>query len=610
MSDFYAVHDSQNSKYREPFGAVKAASKVSLRIETEYCDEVILKIIEFDGSQREISMVRLADNQERYLYGIEIIPETTGILDYFFIIKRGGNLFYYGNNEELLGGRGKVFVNDPKAYQVTVYSEFEVPSWYKEGIIYQIMVDRFNNGNERGIISNPKKNSFNYGNWYDEPMYIRDKEGKVARWDFFGGNLEGVIKKLPHIKSLGVTIIYFNPIFEAPSNHKYDTADYKSIDPMFGDEEKFRELCSKAEELGIKVILDGVFSHTGADSIYFNRYGNYNNWGAYESKDSPYYKWYSFEEYPDKYDCWWGFENQPNVNELEQSYIDFIIKDDDSVISKWMKNGVSGWRLDVADELPDEFIRLLKEKIKQINKNSVLIGEVWEDASNKISYGNRRRYFFGEELDSVTNYPLRDMIISFLKGNISSETFKKRFMSLKENYPRENFYSAMNIIGTHDTERILTMFGDRENSESLLKLSTALQMTLPGVPLIYYGDEAGLRGGKDPENRKAYPWESENTDILNWYKKITSLRSDLEVLKKGEIDFVDTEGGLLCYIRSYDKEQLVVIANREGREIDVSTKLEKGAYKNLLDGQEVVFSQDACNIILRPYEIKLLSRCS
>jgi cyclomaltodextrinase / maltogenic alpha-amylase / neopullulanase len=607
MNSFYAFHDSQDLKYRYPFGAVTSASKVTIIIEAEYCQEAVLKLIQYNGEESSVTMTKVGETYERHLYKAEILTEKTGLINYYFVFKRDGETFYYGNNEEMLGGLGKIYSDNPKPYQITVYKEVKVPAWYKEGIIYQIFVDRFCNGNPQGIISNPKKNSFIYGQWSDDPMYIKDSDGKVLRWDFFGGNLEGVIKKLPYIKSFGVTAIYLNPIFEAVSNHKYDAGDYKKIDPMFGDEEKFKELCRKAEELDMKIILDGVFSHTGADSVYFNKYGNYNSLGAYQSQESPYFNWYNFKEYPDKYDCWWGFEIQPNINELEESFTNYIIKDEDSVINKWMKAGAYGWRLDVADELPDEFISILKSRIKEINKDSVLIGEVWEDASNKVSYEVKRKYFFGDELDSVTNYPFRDTTIQFLKGNISSEQFKRRLMSLKENYPEENFFASMNLLGTHDTERILTMFGENDNAVKLLKLAVAIQMCLPGVPLIYYGDEAGLVGGRDPENRKTYPWGKENMLIQDWYKMLTGFRSRLSILKKGNIEFIPSKEDVLCFKRSIGNEVLYVLVNRGDKTIPVNIDISQGNYEELIDTVKVRIShEDSSNLELEPYGVKIL----
>ena len=508
------------------------------------------------------------DTVNSWVYENEIDTSNCfGLIYYYFRVNYCGRNILYGNNIESLGGEGQTYFNDPKSYQITIYSNEKVPNWYKKGIIYQIFVDRFFNGNKEGKVLNPKKNTFIYGKWDDDPMYIKDEQGNIVRWDFYGGNLLGVKKKLKYIKSLGVSTIYLNPIFDSPSCHKYDTGDYEKIDPMFGDEEIFKELCSEAEDLGMRIILDGVFSHTGSDSKYFNKFGNYDSLGAYQSLESPYYRWYRFNDYPKLYEAWWGFSNMPNVDELNPSYLDYIIRNNNSIIEKWLKLGASGWRLDVADELPDEFIKILKKKLKEVKAEGVLIGEVWEDASNKYSYNRRREYLFGSELDSVTNYPLRQIILDLVRNYIGNRYFIKKYMSLKENYPKEYFYSTMNILGNHDTERVLTILN---NNISLLKLAVVIQMTLPGVPLIYYGDEAGLTGGKDPYNRKAYPWGKENKDILNFYTKISNIRASEEALKSGEIKFLDFNNEVLGYERLIGNEKIVVVVNTMEKKENIS----------------------------------------
>lgn len=591
----YIMHDSQNTWFRNPFGAVETGKDITLKIEGDNLDEVYLNLIYPSGDNRSVRM----DKKQKVQYPNTFIFSSTinagdkrGLIFYSFTIKQYGRVFFYGNNQEVLGGKGKTYNNNPISYQITVYSECEAPDWYKEGVVYQIFVDRFFNGNECCKIENAKKNSFIYATWDDRPMYIKNNDGSIVRWDFYGGNLLGVIKKVGYLHELGVTAIYFNPIFEASSSHRYDTGDYKKIDPMFGDEEIFKKLCAEAAKLGIHIILDGVFSHTGSDSIYFNKYGNYPSVGAYQSKESPYYDWYQFSYYPDKYECWWGIGNQPNVNELVPSYLNYIIYDENSVINKWMNLGADGWRLDVADELPDKFIKELKKEMKKNKKDSVLIGEVWEDASNKVSYGYRREYLYGDELDSTMNYPFRDDVIGFLVGSISSEMFKRKIMSLKENYPRENFYSMMNMLGTHDTERILTVFQNnrsRQDAVKLLKIAAALQMTLPGVPHIYYGDEAGVTGGKDPDNRSTYPWGREDDDILSYYKKILKVRTNSDCLKKGELKFFDTDYDVIAFERSYKDEKVITILNRNlmsGK--DVYINIQDGVYENMMTKSKVI----------------------
>lgn len=585
MGKAYIYHDSQNAFYREPFGAVSVGSKVSLSLECKECGEVFIEVIKFDGSRYSIPMSIKERRNECIVYkGIIDTTDSLGIINYYFKYIKAGFTKYYGNNDEGLGGEGKIYYDFPNYYQITVYEDNKIPNWYKEGIIYQIFVDRFFNGNKDGVILNKKKNSFIYGNWYDEPMYIRDNNGNIKRWDFYGGNLRGVIEKLDYIKSLGVNIIYMNPIFDAVSCHKYDTGDYENIDKMYGTNSDFKELCKKAEEKGIRIILDGVFSHTGSDSRYFNKYGNYGELGAYESKYSKYYKWYRFYDYPNSYECWWGFENQPNVEELEKTYSDYIVNSENSIIAKWLRLGASGWRLDVADELPDEFIQMIKERMKSEKEDSVLIGEVWEDASNKVSYSKRRKYLLGNELDSVTNYPYRNIISDFLNEKISSQDFYKVIMSIKENYPRENFYANMNLLGNHDTERILTVLKENLNK---LKLALCLQMTLPGVPLIYYGDEAGLLGNKDPENRKTYPWGRENKKVLSYYSFFGNFRKNEEVLRKGDFYiFKDTPEDVIAFKRVYKEKEMIILVNRSNSSKTLTLKGEGEVYKDRFSNEE------------------------
>ena len=583
MDDIQIFHDSQNSDLRQPFGAVSIGTKVKIRLWTSKKCLAYINLINFYNNQIEIQMNEIgwSNSINNWIYEIEVDTHNSiGLIYYYFRVNYYGQDIIYGNNIEALGGIGQVYFNEPVSYQITVYSKNNVPDWYKQGIIYQIFVDRFFNGQEEGKVLKPKKNTFIYGYWDDNPMYIKDMDGNIVRWDFYGGNLLGVKKKLEYIKSLGVSVIYFNPIFDSPSCHKYDTGDYEKIDPMFGDEEIFKDLCNESEKIGIKIILDGVFSHTGSDSKYFNKFGNYNSLGAYQSLQSPYYRWYRFNDYPDLYEAWWGFSNMPNIDELNPSYLDYIIRDDNSIVEKWIRLGASGWRLDVADELPDEFIKILKKKLKEVDKDSVLIGEVWEDASNKVSYSRKREYLFGNELDSVTNYPLRQIILDLVRNYIGNKSFIRRYLSLKENYPKEYFYSTMNMLGNHDTERVLTMLN---NSVELLKEAVAIQMTLPGVPLIYYGDEAGLTGGKDPSNRKSYPWGKENDEILEFYKTITAIRVAEDALKIGEIKFLDFNNGVLGYERFIDKDRIIILVNTLEKEERISLSNIEGRVVDLLD---------------------------
>lgn len=605
MEDLFIIHDSHDIKFRNPFGAVQIGTKIKLRLISNKNIKAYVNLVNFYNNQLQLEMKseHLADNN--FAYEIEIdTQELLGVNYYYFKINSNDHYMYYGNNEDSLGGVGDIYSFNPRYYQITVYNHQYIPEWYRGGIIYQILVDRFCNGNDEGKVLNPKKNSFIYGDWYDEPMYVKDSNGGVVRWDFYGGNLLGVLKKLPYIKSLGVNIIYFNPIFESPSCHRYDTGDYEKIDSMVGSNEDFKSLCEEAKKLGIKVILDGVFSHTGSDSKYFNKVGSYEEVGAYQSLNSPYYSWYKFYDYPNSYECWWGFSNMPNVDELNPSYLNYMVKGENAIVKKWIDLGASGWRLDVADELPDEFIKQLRQSMKEAKEDSVLIGEVWEDASNKISYSRKREYLFGYELDSVTNYPLRQMIIDFTNGNINSEYFIKRYMKILENYPKDIFYSTMNMLGNHDTERILTILN---NNILLLKIAVLLQMTLPGVPLIYYGDEAGLKGFKDPENRKAYPWGNEDEKVLSVYKTLANLRASEDILKFGEIKFRYSKNNILCFDRYSNEGRIIVIISSSAKSEVYKISGINGKFKNLIDEMEIYnIEEDYIEIKLKSNECKVL----
>ncbi len=564
-------------KNKAPFGAIKINQGVRISVEAnENYNLINIKwiILKDDNKVGEVDLVK---ESKKYYQGQFNEFNETGLYFYYFevdIDENGNNkkLFYGKNHED--GNVCEYLYEELNKYQITVHEDFEIPSWYKEGIMYNIFVDRFNNGNRNKKPSNPKKNSFIYSNWSDTPMYIKDTNGEIIRWDFHGGNLRGIIDKLPYLSKIGVSIIYLSPIFESSSNHKYTTGDYKTIDPMFGDEEILKELIEKAKKRGINIILDGVFSHTGADSKYFNKFGNYDELGAYQSKDSKYSSWYTFNEFPDDYKCWWGIKDLPNVNELDKNYMDYIIYDEDSVINKWTSMGIKGWRLDVADELPTKFIKELRKELKKNDPQSILVGEVWEDASNKISYNERRNYFVGDQLDSVMGYPFRENIVSFLKGNITSRQLNNKFMTIKENYPKESFKANLNLISSHDVTRIKT---ELNYDEAKIRLAVATQMTFEGVPYIYYGDEAGLCGGTDPDNRKTYPWKNEDKDMIEFYKESINTRKKYNVLTNGDTEFIDTnDDDVFGYIRFNDNnEKILILINRSLENKKISINIEE-----------------------------------
>ena len=581
-------HNSQNLFYRTPFGAVTTDTDVRIRL--GIADGGIpnaVRLIYIDRSKREncLNMSYITDIGGFCIYEA-VIPQQKecGNVWYFFEVVLNHESVFYANNPERLGGIGKIYHEKPQScYQITVYSaDYNTPEWWRKSVCYQIFCDRFSNGNENGEFLGNRTDIIKR-NWKDTPFYTAEQfGGEYLANDFFGGNLNGIRKKLSYLAHLGIDAIYLNPIFKAYSNHKYDTGDYMQIDEMFGTEEDFKKLCGEAESFGIKIVLDGVFNHTGSDSRYFNKNGTYDSIGAFQSKESPYYDWYNFFKWNSEYECWWGMKTLPQVNEASQSYQEYILKSDDSVVKHWLKCGAYGWRLDVVDELPGFFVKTLREEVKKQNPDAVIIGEVWEDASNKISYGEEREYFLGRELDSVMNYPLRDAIVGACTGKITAEELDRRIMSLKENYPKSAFYSLLNMLSSHDMERILTALSGAPDRRSVSKTQQAeykidgellrisiervkqavmLQMLLPGVPCIYYGDEAGMQGYGDPFCRGTYPWGEENMDLLLWYKAAIALRKGYRAFTEGELETVYKVDSGYAFIRFIDEDKHIAAAN-------------------------------------------------
>ena len=469
--------------------------------------------------------------------------------------------------------------------QVSVYHyTHSAPNEIYGGIIYHIFVDRFNRGGK----SFAKKDAiFPNGEWQQIPEYPEYPGAELKNNTFYGGTLDGIIDKLDYIASLGANVIYLSPIFESPSNHRYDTSNYMKVDGMLGGDEALIRLIDEAKKRGIKIILDGVFNHTGDDSIYFNRQGSYSALGAYQSTDSPYYSWYDFKQYPDKYTCWWDIDILPRINPDIPSCRNYFVGNE-GVISKWRGLGIYGLRLDVADELSDSFISSIKEKLSNEGE-SILYGEVWEDASNKIAYGNRKQYYLGNELDGVMNYPLRKGIIDYItKGETASLNYALREVMI--NAPERVMHAQMNLLGTHDTERILTTLGgapDRGKANSSLvssklspvqkslgiarlKAAYTVLATLPGIPAIFYGDEAGLEGYSDPFNRLPYPWGRECRELLSHYKKVGVVRRKHKAYVTGDFKLYYLTSSLLVFSRCYGSSNYVTVYNNSNKPIKLS----------------------------------------
>lgn len=573
------IFDSRDKFYKDPFGAVVKDERIHFKIVLPRylaCTKASLRVIADNNTSSKYLMMywcgMYGDSHE--MWECHFTPRDEGIYWYFFEIdtNTGKKQISKCNASSI----GEIF--DAASWQLTVSSkDFNTPTWLNQGIMYQIFPDRFYRSNKKKLNVPSDRTLIN--DWSADPVWQKNSSGEITNSDYFCGDLQGIIEKLDYLESLGVTCIYLNPIFEAHSNHRYNTADYSKIDPLLGTEEDFIKLTSELKRRNMHLILDGVFSHTGSDSVYFNKNKRYNNIGAYNSKDSEYISWYNFIHWPDKYNSWWGFDTLPEVKEENPNYNKYI-NSKDGIIRKWIKLGASGWRLDVADELPDSFIENLRKAAKAEDKDAIIIGEVWEDASNKESYNHRRKYLLGNELDSVMNYPFRNAILGFIQGN-NTHDMMEIILSILENYPKPVIRILMNFLGTHDTQRAITVLAgeplnsrDREwqsktklsneqyaHGVKLMKIASAMLYTLPGVPCIYYGDEAGLEGYKDPFNRRCYPWGNENLELIDWYKNLARIRKDTKALSDGEFIALEANDGLMAYIRKDCNSSLLCAFN-------------------------------------------------
>ena len=544
------VHESRNSAFRRPFGAAETGTEVYLAAEKAGAADMTLRLHPFTGEDTLLPM--LSEGGGRFSVTVTL-PETPCVLWYSF---RTGD-------------------DETCAWQITVYKKAAVPDWWKDGVVYHIFPDRFARERDwtpREPEARRGTHRFLVRDWDTPVFYPRAENGDVSSWPFWGGTLRGIEEKLPYLASLGVTVLYLNPIFEAASNHRYDTADYTRVDPLLGRKKDFESLCEAARKRGIRIVLDGVFNHTGADSVYFDKFGNYGTAEKYRS-------WFRFgDQYRHGYECWWDVPDLPNVEENDPSFREFLCGED-GVVRRWLRRGASGWRLDVADELPDVFLEDLRKSVKDADPDALIIGEVWENAADKIAYGKLRKYFQGHQLDSVMNYPLRTALVNFILHK-DGRSLARCLTDIYSSYPKFVCDCLMNIIGTHDTERILTVLGDREytslsNRElslrtmseeereigvQRLKIASCIQYTVYGVPSVYYGDEAGVEGGRDPFCRRTYPWGRENGELLQWYKRLGALRRD-PVYRDGAFCVTDSGDGYIVYERTKGAARIVSAAN-------------------------------------------------
>ena len=575
VSEFFC---SREAFHRSPFGAVAEGTQIHFKIRLPRflgCSAAHLVLREDAVGESRLSSLFWCgmDGDDHECWECDFSPGSAGLYWYHFELDTNGGRRRLGR---VFGAHAALDAGGD--WQLTCYQkDFSTPDWLSGGVLYQIFPDRF-------FRSAQEKPPLPWGrilrqDWGGEPEWRPDEKGEITNSDYFGGDLKGIEEKLDYLKGLGVTCLYLNPIFEAHSNHRYNTADYRAVDPLLGSEEDFRSLCRAAARRGIRLLLDGVFSHTGSDSVYINKEGRYPAQGAFNTPRSPYFSWYRFSHWPDHYNSWWGFPTLPEVEETDPDYNRFV-NGEEGVVRHWLRAGAAGWRLDVADELPDPFLDALREAAKAEKNDALILGEVWEDASAKVSYGHRRRYLLGRQLDSVMNYPFRDAILGFLQGTDASAFFESVF-SILEHYPPQVVRLLMNHIGTHDTERALTVLAgepaagrgrqwqagkrlspeQRDRGLRLMRLASALQFTLPGVPCIYYGDEAGLEGYRDPFNRGCYPWGGEDEGLLSWYRSLGALRAACPALGEGELYPLCADGRFLAFRREGKGSALICAVN-------------------------------------------------
>ena len=617
------VFDSRSESCKKPYGAVPCGTAVSYTVRPlrreGWSRCVLVTQREFSGQTAELELPCTGQDGDRNRFsGIFSAPAEPELVWYWF------RLFREDGSSILLDRSGYHGGENVQSWQLTVYEESSTPAWFGCGVVYQIFPDRFCRlelPDPAGMVGSRTIHE----NWSNLPDWRPDAQGEVRNCDFFGGSLQGILSKLDDLADFGVTVLYLNPVFESASNHRYNTADYRAIDPMLGTEDDFYHLCQEAKRRGIRVILDGVFNHTGSQSRYFNADGFYSDTGAAQSPDSPYYHWYSFHPWPADYDAWWGIRTLPAVREDAPDYRDFIIRGQDSVVRHWLRAGASGWRLDVADELPDDFIGEIRTAMEETAPDSFLLGEVWEDATTKIAYSMRRRYLLGQELHGVMNYPFRTALIAYLLGGDADE-FRETLESLRENYPPHAFYSLMNFLSTHDTPRILTVLGadhvpDSKEERAVVRLSPARRQlglkrlrlaalvlfTFPGAPTVYYGDEAGMEGWEDPFNRAGYPWGQEDFELKSFFSSLVHLRREQPALQTGQLHWRWTAGSLLVFARELDGQLLTTVVNAADTPQTLTLPWFGDTARDLLSGEALSPADNVLPLTLLPHQGLLLT---
>ncbi len=555
-----------------------------------------MKFIVETNSERRAFQLKHVKNENGFVCFEEVIDlPTKALYHYYFSFESNHNFIYLKNKNQ----EDSNSISKSEMWKLSV--NFEVPKWAQGKIMYHIFVDRFNRESNKSLEQLP--NRIIHNSWDEDVIIGPDNNG---RWntDFYGGDLKGITEKLDYLNSLGVSIIYLSPIVLSQSNHRYDTADYEVIDPYAGTKEDLRELCNKAHELGIKIVLDAVFNHTGNDSKYFNEYGNFKEKGAFQGPDSRYYSFYHkrFANGKTYFDHWWGIPTLPVCDGDSKDWQEYIYGVG-GIIDQWFSLGIDGLRLDVADELTDEFIEGIRKAVKRNKKDGFILGEVWENPMRK----NRRYIESGKAMDSVMNYQLINALIRYYKY-ADINTLRNVINEIITEYPKETINSLMNFTSTHDITRAINIFGSNEfqyygqwawnlNSDDRTwqqeyrlteeqykrakEIYASYIYTLaffPGILSIFYGDEIGMQGMGNLANRRPYTWSKQDTDLLNLFQMIGRIRKKESALENADVELIDINEEYMMFKRTTDNEEYLAVISRSDHEVKL---ILPGEYENI-----------------------------
>lgn len=536
-------------------------------------------ILEDEFNKKEINMNYFNQDENMAYFMAEAFIETKAIYHYYFSCKTNGNFIYLKKQNK---GNNQIIDNDEK-WKLSV--NFDVPSWAKGKVMYHIFLDRFNRGSNEPMKQMIRRNI--HTSW-DEEMQIGPDQNGIWNNDFYGGDLKGVEEKLDYIKSLGVDIIYLSPIVKSQSNHRYDAADYEVVDPYAGNNDDLKSLCEKAHNLDIKIVLDAVFNHTGNDSKYFNEYGTYDTIGAFQSKDSIYSPFYRKHEENGQivYDYWWGMKNLPECDGYAKEWIDYITGVG-GIIDKWFELGIDGLRLDVADELNDDFIKLIRKAVKRNKSDGFIIGEVWKNPMRM----NRQYISSAKSMDTVMNYLLIDALLRYFKY-ADENKLKTILNEILTEYPDDTIKTLMNFTSTHDITRAINLLGTDEfqkygewawnlnnsdynwcknyhltenqyNKGKKLLAPYVFTLTfLPGILSIFYGDEIGLEGMGNLSNRKTFPKAHHDAQILDIFKKAGHIRINETFLRNADTNIKSINHKHFAFERKDQNHKILILVSR------------------------------------------------